>query len=60
MSVPINVEKELDDWKFEDLVKWACWEVVQSMYNGKTLHSTMHYILEVTRRWNPKKKSNDY
>ena len=56
MSKPVNFEKEFNKWTFDELCKWACWEVVQSMYNGKQLSSTMHYILDVARRWDPKKE----
>ncbi len=56
MSVPMNFEKEFNDWTFEDLVKWACWEVVQSMYQGSELRTTMFRIVQTVRQWDPKKE----
>jgi hypothetical protein len=55
MSVPVNIEKEFDKWTFDDLVKWASWEVVQGMLTGKGLNSTMHYVLDIALRWKEKK-----
>lgn len=53
MSTPVNFEKDFTKWTFDDLCKWACWEVVQSMYNGSTLKSAMFGILQTALQWNP-------
>ena len=55
MSSPVNFEKDLDEWTYEELCKWACWEIIQSICEGKALRSTVHGILGVARRWNPLK-----
>jgi hypothetical protein len=55
MSAPVNVDKDLNDWSYEDLCKWACWQVVESMTQGRSLHSAIYSILMVARQWNPKK-----
>jgi len=55
MSTPVDIDKELDDWTFDELCKWAAWEVAQGLLTGRALMSTMYYVLEVARRWNPKK-----
>lgn len=51
MTVPVKIEKELKEWQFEDLCKWATWEIIQSMCNGKPLHSSVYYILDVALQW---------
>lgn len=55
MSAPVNYEKDLNDWTFDELCKWACWEVVQALTAGKPLRSAMHPILNVARQWDPTK-----
>jgi hypothetical protein len=55
VSAPVNTEKDLDDWSFDDLCKWACWQVVESMTAGKPLRSAISSILTVARQWNPPK-----
>jgi len=57
MNSPINIEKDLKTWTFDELCKWASWEVVQSLYQGDTLKSTMWRILQTARQWNPPKES---
>jgi hypothetical protein len=54
MSNPVNFEKEINDWSFDDLCKWAAWEVTQGMYQGKPLRSIMYGILQIARQWNPR------
>jgi hypothetical protein len=56
MSNPVNIEKDLNTWTFDDLCKWASWEVVQSLYSGSTLKSTMWGILQVATQWKPPKE----
>jgi len=56
MSSPVNFEKDINEWTFDELCKWACWEVVQSLYRGDTLKTTMFGILQVARQWNPPKE----
>lgn len=57
MTVPVNSEKELNDWTFDELVKWACWVIVEGMTQGKPLRSSVYSVLDVARQWDPKKGS---
>ena len=53
MSSPINIEKKFEKWTFDDLCKWASWHVIQSLYEGNTLKSTMFVILNTAIQWKP-------
>lgn len=55
MITPINIEKQIKDWSFDDLCKWAAWEVATGMLNGKSLKSSMSYVLDVALRWKTEK-----
>ena len=55
MSYPVNIEKSLEDWTFDELCKWAAWEVAQGLLKGEPLRSVMFCVLQTARQWNPKK-----
>jgi hypothetical protein len=38
---------------FQELVSWACWEVIQGFTQGQTLRSVMHGVLMYVRQWKP-------
>ncbi len=56
MTAPINIEKELEDWTYDDLCKWAAWQVAQGMIGGTPLKSVMWNVISVVRQWNPQKE----
>ncbi len=59
MTVPVNMEKELNDWTFDELCNWAAWQVTQSLLAGRPLKSAMYSVLDVARQWNPKRSSDN-
>lgn len=54
MTTPVNMEKELKDWTFDDLCKWACWTIISGMTEGRSLRSSVYTVIEVATRWKPK------
>jgi len=45
-----------DPKTFNELVAWACWEVIKGITRGESLNRTMHGVIDYARRWTPEPK----
>lgn len=41
---------------FQELVSWACWQIVEGLTRGVALRSTVMGILQYARQWKPAKE----
>ena len=55
MTFPVSIEKNLEDWTYDELCRWAAWEVAQGLLNGVPLRTVMSSILQVAMQWKPTK-----
>lgn len=58
MSTPVTSEKELKDWTYDELCKWASWEVIQGICRGDTLEYSMRCILRIATKWKQERIEN--
>jgi hypothetical protein len=48
-------DKPFEKWTWEDLMTFACWEVITGITKGQTLRESMHRVLTMTVQWKPPK-----
>ena len=47
--------KPFEEWTFDELVTWACWEVMASFTKGENLRASMYRVLQSALGWKPPK-----
>lgn len=51
--------KNLKDWTFDDVVNNATEQIIEGIAGGRSLRSTVYWILDLALRWREEQKQNE-